>query len=259
MLIYGRHRCIDFVSAIGDLQLCDLDTLRRLNSSFGRETITGNQQTTSVLLDHILPSMKTLSVNLRLPLATCQVFETPTSSEALQPNLSAWTNLPRTISHLPNLNRLHIWLDHSDPSSWSLVNERAILSPLLSLQNIRISINLPKLHPNHESSERHFIDDCPFPIHRRYRQRSFAVNQVRNGVTTVEYQARPDFPTVPDAPDFFMEMMNDDWRNGVVDEVALEACRVEWEQTEREMILRGEDPKRYLDGLNNIVCTVGYV
>lgn len=163
--------------------------------------------TTSKLLQCILPNLKTLSISLRLPLATYQALENATSIEGSKILLVvAWTKLLRAIERMTSLRRLHIWLDHDEGSTWSKVNERAIISPLVCLSdipNLDVSINLPRLHPKWETSERHFTEDSPaspLTIHRRNRQR-YHVKREWNG--SLGWEHSPDFPILYDHEEWF--------------------------------------------------------
>ncbi|RYP67238.1 hypothetical protein DL769_005815 [Monosporascus sp. CRB-8-3] len=148
------------------------------------------------LLPNFCPFLKQLNITLRLHLS---FFKTPENAVALTSSAGAgdilktpdnipshlktwaqiWAALARQLKQLQNL---HIWLDTDDKSSWSLVNERAILSHLAALISIgtapglkHVSVNLPLLHPRHEKPERHFTNDNPPPpacltIQRNLRQ-----------------------------------------------------------------------------------------
>jgi hypothetical protein len=81
------------------------------------------------------------------------------------------------------------------------VNERAFLLPLESLSpnpNLRISINLPKLHPKYETPERHYVPGCdppPFIITRRLRQ---AYHGVESNTGDLRVEWVQDFPILWD-------------------------------------------------------------
>jgi hypothetical protein len=130
--------------------------------------------------------------------------ETPTAT-CVQTNL--WLQLPKILSEFKNLRRLHIWLDHDDRSSWTVVNERALIShiaPLAENPDLKVSLSLPKLHPRWEQPDRHFTDGSPLsliPIHRRLRQTWHAIPDVAGQLNKVEYHA--DFPILVD---FFLEL-----------------------------------------------------
>jgi hypothetical protein len=181
------------VSAIGDtaaVYVCDLTTLQVLTSD--ANILSSGEFFTSRLITKILANTKSLEVLLKLPLATYQALEDQASSgSSSSHHLPAWANLPRSFQNWPVLRKLYIRLDHSDSISWSLVNERAILTPLVDLPNPQITIALPKLNPKYESPYRHFIEQSPLAISRHYRQRYHAT-KIINGKTGIEYN--PDFP-----------------------------------------------------------------
>lgn len=68
----------------------------------------------------------------------------------------------------------------------------------------------------------------------------------------------PDFPFLFEVPEYLSENEKVFGRDPF-DEEQLAELTMEWEQKERDMILRGEDPRRALDQFDNIVCTVGYL
>jgi hypothetical protein len=73
---------------------------------------------------------------------------------------------------------------------------------------------------------------------------------------TPEYQ--PDYPILYEAAAYLMEMeMRSADRTTYTppDEAALETSRLEWEEIERRMILRGEVPRRAFDEYD---CTIVY-
>lgn len=163
------------------------------------------QSLTFKVVDDFLSIVKELSITLRLPRATYQEFEADnegaSSSSSLVSSFShTWSQLPLAINRMRRLKGLRIWLDHDEPFSWSLVNERAVLSSLALIdgRGLDISINLPRLHPKWETPDRHYTDDSaplPLPIHRRYRQREHG--ELRSS-GTIHYVYKPDFPELWD-------------------------------------------------------------
>jgi hypothetical protein len=108
---------------------------------------------------------------------------------------SKWTTLAPflTTTSLPQLRSLDIWLDHNDLTSWTLVSERILLHALPTDPSIPTTVNLPYLHPAHESATRHFTPTSASPaftLNRRVRQRFFA--ESISGKLGVLYE--PDFP-----------------------------------------------------------------
>jgi hypothetical protein len=171
--------------------------------------------------------VQNLSIVMRLPLAACETLESPEdphSSTSSTTTATAWLKLFPTITKLERLRRLHIWLDHDSPLSWSVVNERAILSPLNALTNIpglKTSVDLPKLHPQYETPNHHFTRECLMPsfdIERRLRQRYHAV-ETSKGQFRARYHS--NFPYLLNDSDY--EDMSEDeieeiernmWKNG---------------------------------------------
>ena len=221
---------------VAAFQINDLDALRILVPQSG--VLKSGRSSTSTLLNCVLPSLKKLDISLRLPLSAYDALENasdPTSSESssMDHSISAWTGLRPAIERLSKLRRLRIWLDHGERCPWSMVNERAVLSPLAPLSNnpnLDISIDLPKLHPKWENLDRHFTEDSPPPtltIHRRYRQRYHGIES-SDGSIRVEYG--PDFPTLHEL--------------ALMEDMTIEQV----EEIERTSWKRGEDPYReFLD------------
>lgn len=149
----------------------------------------------SGLLRCFLLNIKELNISLRLPLAAYEASQTTGQSSVGSPPVSTWTELPYTIERFEKLNTLRIWLDHDQACSWSMINERAVVSPLAYLSaDLDVSINLPKLHPKFERPDWHFMEDKaqpPLVIHRRFRQREH-VKECGDG-SLVSYH-EPDFP-----------------------------------------------------------------
>jgi len=149
---------VDFTADMAVFNVTDLDTLNRLLQRAG--TSSSGISSSFSFLTSVLPYIRKLNITLRSPPAGAL-----TASWASQ--LTIWLRLCPAIAQLKELRRLRIWLDHNDQSSWSIVNERAILSPLTpltSISNLNISVNLPKLHPHLERPDRHFGEDSPAPI-----------------------------------------------------------------------------------------------
>lgn len=188
------YRSTEFAERIVDtaaIQIHDLDTLRILVADLECNRTESGQSYVSSLLGRVLLNVKDLSISLRLPLAAYEALGATTQSSVGPSLLSPWAG----IEHFRRLRKLRIWLDHDEPCSWSMVNERAILSPLASLNtNLNISIDLPKLHPKWERPDWHFTKDSPqLPvfIHRRYRQR-YHVVECSDGSLSI--LLKPDFP-----------------------------------------------------------------
>ncbi|KAF2494342.1 hypothetical protein BU16DRAFT_619469 [Lophium mytilinum] len=171
----------------------DLMTLR----SFSQREALGLSGTFSAsgYLGSAFSNIRELHITLRLSLDECQEIERLTADNfpdldyipdlsipslkrlppaVLKSRVTAWLDVHTAITQLKELRRLQIWIDHDDKSSWSRVNERAILHPLeslLSLPDLNMCISLPKLHPLWENPYRHYVqDNTMFKMHRRLRQ-----------------------------------------------------------------------------------------
>ena len=141
-----------------------------------------------------------LNITLRLPLALYQSLERlediPSQHLELAHPIANWLRLGSTLSQLPNLSQLWIWLEHDKPCSWSVVNERTTLSSLARLSNspsVDIHLSLPKLHLGLKSQDRHYVneDHTFFHLHRRIRQRYHSTKS-EQGRDDLKFQA--DFP-----------------------------------------------------------------
>jgi hypothetical protein len=146
-----------------------------------------------------------LSITLRLPLEFFEVVELwdghhiANISEEVAQNVRHWMRFGITLGRISTLTKLRLWLDHSDTRSWSVVNERRLLSPLLahlSNTSIHFAIILPKLHPLYQRESRHFTRECfGVRLHRTLRQRWYS-DEISPGNTRVVH--KPDFPILFD-------------------------------------------------------------
>ncbi|KAH7347073.1 hypothetical protein BKA66DRAFT_477783 [Pyrenochaeta sp. MPI-SDFR-AT-0127] len=194
MLIEFAETTADLVVIhVNDIFSLDLVVSNALSHAPGSDRFV-----TSTLLSYILPNLKALSISMRLPRAAFTAHEAASISTSSLPSLIyTFNKIPLAIGYMSKLRRLRICLDHDEPCTWSVVDERATLSPLAPLGNLPrldVTINLPKLHPKWESPDKHFTDDSALPplvIHRRYRQRYHGIES-RDGAILVKYA--PDFP-----------------------------------------------------------------
>jgi hypothetical protein len=99
--------------------------------------------------------------------------------------------------------KLEFWLDYYEEGSWSTVNERALLDPLLShLANehssLKISVILPLLHPKFEKEERHYVNgELPGNARlRRVLRQSYHAHVDAQG--HVDIKENNDFPILRD-------------------------------------------------------------
>ena len=121
---------VDFMADMAVFNVTDLDTLGCLLQRAG----TSFSETPSVsdYLTSVLPCIRRLDITLRLPLPICKALENPgaDSSPGSSPadastagwasKLTVWLRLCPAIAQLKGLQGLRIWLDHDDPSSWSV-------------------------------------------------------------------------------------------------------------------------------------------
>ncbi|KAB5584814.1 hypothetical protein GE09DRAFT_4867 [Coniochaeta sp. 2T2.1] len=156
--------------------------------------------------------VKDLDITLRLPLSFFHSLaedaeETTASHFPVGEGdlLHSWRRVwPSLAGRLQNtLRRLTVWLDHDDKQTWSLVDERTIvshvtasISPHTCPSLTQLTFILPKLHAKHESPLRHFTEGSRNPpssvkIERRFRQcRHY--EETAEGEGNVVW--RPDFP-----------------------------------------------------------------
>jgi hypothetical protein len=144
----------------------------------------------------VLPFIQDLSIILRLPLADFRSGDVPGNS--LSTTASNLRKACSAIFGLKRLRSLRLWLDHDKETSWSLVGEREFLAPMEALareSDVRIVVNLPKLHALHEDLEKHYMEDCappPFTIERRVRQRVHGFYSSSRGRSHAQHKS--DFP-----------------------------------------------------------------
>jgi hypothetical protein len=91
--------------------------------------------------------------------------ESSVSLTAFSDEIEVWTRLlPRRLfGHLPQIYKLSLWLDHTSADGWGVANERSFLAPLQALKAAKPELNiacaLPKLHPQLEDRERHYLPE----------------------------------------------------------------------------------------------------
>lgn len=192
-----------------------------------------------------LPCVTKLDITLRLPQAFFKALEESnasieeSNSPVLDDDLKIWSGLSRRISKLKALRSLRIWLDHVNKPYWSVVNERAVLSqfePLASNSDLDMCFELPKLHPQLENPQRHYIADktaidssftsvSPLKIRRILRQR---YQSEKSGIGHYQTIYAQDFPHCVGHP------VSKDWSFATM------------EQWEGDMWRAGEDVKYLL-------------
>lgn len=216
--IISYTEALNFLSGTLVFTITDLETLERLSQMKRNIDATSLKSVSPVLHSRVTK----LNIIMRWPLELYQSYEThATDSADLSTELLAtkksWRRLAETIERFDSLLSLHLWFDHSAPCSWSMVDERALLSPLLtalSPTSIDICISLPKLHPVHGREHRHFVNGHEHmgpraQLHRTLRQRWHPQQNSRLG--RVEVLHRPDFPFSIDAFEDFTIDQAEQW------------------------------------------------
>jgi hypothetical protein len=141
-----------------------------------------------------------LSVTLRLPLGFFKSFDAlPASPETqhISHDAHSWLQICSAPGFLRTLTTLSVWIDHIGLCSWSVVNERKMLCPLVDQllhTDTELIIILPKLHPLHECEERHFVTNRmgrKTQVYRKLRQR---YHSQEDGHVV----CKPDFPFLID-------------------------------------------------------------
>ncbi|KAH7086984.1 hypothetical protein FB567DRAFT_56509 [Paraphoma chrysanthemicola] len=177
----------------------DIDTLGFVIAAALSGEIGPDRSVTSTVRTLIVQNLTSLDIGMRLSLSTYSAHATSETLSRTASLHSTFNSMPFAIERMTRLRRLRIWLDHDEPCSWSMVNERALLSPLAPLANLpslQSSVSLPKLHPKWEAAGRHYTNASapqPFAVHRRVRQRYHGIKS-NDGTLGVEY--KPDFPVL---------------------------------------------------------------
>jgi hypothetical protein len=154
-------------------------------------------------------SITRLNITMRLPLEFFQSLEeiqeqpivVPEAADQISATVNLWKQLAPMLSGFSTLTRLSIWLDHSHSCTWSVVNECALLSDVLTwlaTTCINVSIILPNLHPLYEREDRHLMGrPLGRRVHlRRVLRQRYHSHEVSPGVGEILY--KPDFPLLLD-------------------------------------------------------------
>jgi hypothetical protein len=153
----------------------------------------------------LLLKITRLSVVLKLQLQFYQSLDNlEDAREDTRDDIGAWSRFDSNIRRLPRLKKLQIWFEHNDPCTWTVVNERVLLAPLIRLceaKSLDITLSLPKLHPKFIQDSRHYTSEVtiPFRLYRRLRQRYHA-NTDPHSMSKTDY--KPDFPYLLEVIDF---------------------------------------------------------
>jgi len=203
-----------------------------------RVTVHSTDLATLDALGKALPGVFTqgvarLSLTLRMPLGFFQALERP--REVLRDmQVRLCKDIPAPLSGFTALKKFSLGLDRADKQMWSVVDEQALLTPLLALFTdapVEVVIFLPMLHPLYSSPDRHFLPTSKQPsanvrIIRKLRQRWRGEVDFRGEMDGVH---RPDYPFSVDAFDGYMTpgeaelWEREAWGQGVdVEEIARE-------------------------------------
>ncbi|KAI0431604.1 hypothetical protein F5Y09DRAFT_184541 [Xylaria sp. FL1042] len=212
----------DMITEVAAVNVTDLETLGILLSRYSQPNNALNCGWN--FWAYTCPdNIRKLNLAFRLPVAFYKELEDETTIPATGQQMSSkstvntsWVSLWPAIFRLQQLRSLHIWLDHDERSSWSVVKERMALrhvSDALTahkkmraqergLRHLDVIVNLPKLHPGMAKPDSHFTQDNsppPFTIHRRVRQRWHCIEK-ESGELGVDYS--PDFPIMEMSREF---------------------------------------------------------
>jgi hypothetical protein len=175
---------IDLLSRAIITNVTDLDTLRIL----AEHTAMNDFALLSGVPNILQKGISRLSITLRLPLEFFQSLE----AQQTRHDGQTWLQICST-PFFGTLTSLTLWLDHTSTSTWSLVNERSFLHPLLDAllpTNVQVVIILPKLHPLHECPDRHFLTT-------RIGKKAYVYRKLRQ-----RYRSRDDCLVVVHVPDY---------------------------------------------------------
>jgi len=217
------------------VHVTDLHVLRDI-CAFSTDAVASQQM--DELIFASASRTRVLALSLRLPLPVFEALDGQHSeppSEETKALASLWSSIWPQVALMSDLRHVRVEIDHTDLSSWSVVNERRVLAPIASfIQATKISIMvvLPKLHPRYETQNRHFreedTDSLSLCITRRVRQKCHAWRDYKGTwlITRSRYDTFPmtvfftsEFPELNPAEDYH-----------------------ELEQGELERWKRGEDP-----------------
>lgn len=213
---------MDLLATTAAFHITDLQSLDYLAQN---QPSTAVYPTSYELAHAVIPLLKTLSITSQLPLRFFEAVSSQVTAasdfvraavgENLLPQTklakiggrdksSVWLQMwPALAVQLRQLQTLHLWLDHDGPTSWSFVDERAVLSPLFSaispetlLSLKEVSVNLPNLHPRYEKPEYHFTRfSAPPPAHTTLRRRLRQIVHCRTlDSGDIEIIEKGDFP-----------------------------------------------------------------
>ncbi|OBT88931.1 hypothetical protein VE02_02861 [Pseudogymnoascus sp. 03VT05] len=179
----------DFVVKTTAINITDIDTLEKWLLKPNERSSDPNCAWD--FCDYIGLSIRKLNVSFRLPLAFYEALQKDEDEDlvsvagpqtrAVSVACAAWERLWPAICQLPQLRSLHAWLDHDDVPSWSFVNERVALRPVIgallarrqarseeeTMPHMDVALNLPKLHPRYAKPDTLLPRESVVTIHYR--------------------------------------------------------------------------------------------
>ncbi|KAI0813821.1 hypothetical protein GGR55DRAFT_636041 [Xylaria sp. FL0064] len=212
----------DMITEIAAINVTDLDTLSVLLSRRGqlRDALNCGWD----FWEYASPdNIRRLNLTFRLPVAFYRMLEYKHMNPEQAQRMSAkstmntlWASIWPAIFQLGHLRSLHIWLDHDEKRSWSILKECTALRDLSAAltahklmgaqesdaPHVNVVVNLPKLHPGVARPDSHFTElDSPssFTIQRRIRQRWHCIEE-ENGELHAKYS--PNFPIMEMSREF---------------------------------------------------------
>ncbi|KAG6041221.1 hypothetical protein E4U41_005504 [Claviceps citrina] len=192
-----RRTYDDVASLLADTSVIHINELATLDLLFDKtDSASSRPRSPGHLLTRAFSHARRLDLALRLQLSTLEAIAAkpqptraaPPSPDASPSPQSAWIRLWRNMTTLRSLRRVDITLDHDSESSWSGVDELALLGPLQPLAShptTNTTIHLPKAaSPTHA----HHNDPSPgLPIQRFTRQRFFTEDR-KDGTIGLVYE-----------------------------------------------------------------------
>ncbi|KAJ1329901.1 hypothetical protein MN608_06637 [Microdochium nivale] len=169
---------------------------------------------------------------MKVPSIFCQALGGSHLAAAREPGcqriVESWQQIEKTLSALPNLTSVDVWIDHTSPEKWATFDERSVVEPFAAFarnrSDIRATVHLPWLHPLHENPRLHFSgpkNTESICVKRFIRQRRFA---------RASPGGRDDYPRFDEVEDFPYLASHSEWWRFPTYKDLIEAERVLWRQ-----------------------------
>ncbi|KAK2593029.1 hypothetical protein QQS21_009283 [Conoideocrella luteorostrata] len=178
------------------IHIADIATLGFLLDAMDPPSNASSSLCPNRLFSNAFSSIKSLDLSFRLPR---QVY-TAIEAQSTQPNstctpnqkpspATTWISMWTDLAHLKHLQALKITLDHDSESSWSAINEQAILRsihPLTTSPNpeLHVTVHMPQVPKTHADPPAHNLPSS-FSISRFTRQRFFTERRQDDSVGIV--------------------------------------------------------------------------